>query len=222
LILDDDAIIDPDYIERLCDLYQEYDSDDLAGICGFDSDLRSPSRLERYYEKIFHLQSSGWRINTVGMHSFDPHIREPTHADWLSGNNASYKKQILEEYDFPHWTGGREALEDVAMGMQLKKAGLYCIIDPELSVTHRESENVEAPFELGVKRAQNRINMFREFGESIYYLLFLWALFGQILRQFLAPLINSQWKFHWLLGAGMIVGILENFLNDSRSVASSI
>jgi len=217
LILDDDTVLGPAYIKRLQRLYREYDDDNLAGIGGFDDSLRSPGALEWLYDRIFFQGGMGWSVNKFGLHSWEPTISTPVYADWLSGNNASYKKKILLSYPFPHWSGGREALEDVGMGMQLKRSGYYCVIDPDLPVRHCESKDNETAFDFGVKRARNRVRIFRQFGKSAPISPFVWALIGDIIKQLLAPAYDGMVKRHWTTGTGMIIGAVDQLIRGDRN-----
>jgi GT2 family glycosyltransferase len=208
LILDDDAIIGPGYIERLQKIYEKYDNNDLAGVGGFDNSLRDPGFLEQIYDKLFLLGNEGWSVNNLGFQSWDATLSAPASADWLSGNNASYKREVILSNPFPHWSGGREALEDVAMGVQLKQNGLSCIIDPGLCVTHHEADDNESSFTFGIKLARNRVRIFEINRDSASVFLFLWAMFGDILKTFLTPIYKGMWKRYWTTGIGMIAGLL--------------
>lgn len=212
LILDDDAIIGPGYIERLQEIYDQYDNNDLAGVGGFDNSLRDPEFLEQIFNKLFLLGNKGWTVNSLGFQSWDATLSAPASADWLSGNNASYKREVILSNPFPHWSGGREALEDVAMGMQLKRNGLTCIIDPSLSVTHHEADDNESSFTFGIKVARNRVRIFEINRDAASVLPFLWAMFGDILKTFLTPIYKGMWKRYWTTGIGMIAGLLIQLL----------
>jgi GT2 family glycosyltransferase len=216
LILDDDVVIGPNYLEKLREVYISLDNRQLAGVGGFDSSLRNPSALERRYNQLFYLGYKHWQINTIGMQSWDPTIEKITRTEWLSGNNASYKRELLLDHPFPHWSGGREPLEDVAMGMQLKQQGYYCLIDPMLPVQHNQSEDDETSIDFGIKRGRNRIRIFREYGSRYHTPVFIWALFGDTLRQFLAPFSDSKWHVHLMTGIGMIIGIFAEIVTPIR------
>ncbi|WP_336337141.1 glycosyltransferase family 2 protein [Haloarcula brevis] len=203
LFLDDDVVLAPSYINRLREMYKSLDSSDLAGIGGYDDELRTPSWVEELYNSLFYLAEGRWRINSCGMQSWG-HVSGTTAADWLSGNNASYKRSVLVDHPFPHWEGGREALEDIAMGWRLKRAGYRLLIDPGLTVDHDETGITEGDFAFGVKRGKNRIRIFRNWGRQILWPLFVWAYFGETLRQFLAPAVDGDVRAHWQIGCGMI------------------
>ncbi|QDX40823.1 glycosyltransferase family 2 protein [Salarchaeum sp. JOR-1] len=210
LILDDDVIISEDYIEQLKRDYETLDSPNLAGIGGFDeADLREPPFAERLFNAIFLRGRKNWDINRIGIQSWTIDIATPQKADWLSGNNASFKREVLSEYPYPHWSGGREAYEDVAIGLKLKKAGYHCIIDPELSLDHNEGEYVESPFKTGWKSGRNRVNIFFEYCDAYLFPIFIWAMLGEALRKFLAPVTDRRFGHHWKIGFGITAGALK-------------
>ena len=209
LILDDDVVIGRRYIERVVDTYKKYGSEHLAGVGGFDSDLRSPSKIERLFNRIFLLDNDGWRVNSVGFQSWDPNIKTPTPAQWLSGNNASYRRELLEMQSFPVWEGGREPLEDIALGMDLNQRGFHFIINPNLDVNHKKEQSTESAIGFGMKRARNRRRIFHHYGDRSHWPLFIWCLIGDILRHVGAPFIDKRFAYHWSVFLGMVIGTIQ-------------
>jgi GT2 family glycosyltransferase len=221
LFLDDDVRLSNSYIERLLKTYKKHDNTEVAGVGGFDSELRVPSLTERLFNSIFLIPNRGWSINSYGMQSWE-HVSAVTPADWLSGNNASYKRSLLLDYPFPHWEGGREALEDIAMGWRLRKAGYRFLIDPELDLTHEDTGMTEGDFSFGVKRGKNRIRIFRTWGNQWFWPLFFWAYLGETLRQFIAPIIDKEIRTHWQIGCGMFVAPFQYVLAVLMSTLRSL
>lgn len=221
LFLDDDVLLAESYIEHLRNTYKKRDRPELAGIGGFDSNIRTPSAVERLFNLVFYLSYDGWNINECGMQSWE-RVSDITIADWLSGNNASYKRSIIQKYPFPHWEGGREALEDIAMGFKLKKEGYWCLINPGLRLDHEETGIVDGDFSHGLKQGKNRIRIFRNWGNQWYLPLFIWAYFGTALRQFLAPIANGELQIHWQTGAGISVAPLhyafDSLMNEKETL----
>lgn len=208
LFLDDDVTLGESYVEQLQALYETHDEPLLAGIGGYDDDLRDPSKLERIYERVFRLCAGGWRVNDVGMHSWEQ-VSEVTDADWLSGNNASYKRSIVLEYPFVHWEGGREPLEDIAAGWLLKEEGYHFLVAPQLKLDHEETDITGGSYRFGLQRGRNRIRMFLALGRLRLLPVFAWAYAGDTLRQFLAPLFDGHWRSHVETGIGMAVAPLS-------------
>lgn len=216
LFLDDDVTLRESYVEQLQVLYKTHDEPALAGIGGYDDNLRDPSKLERLYERIFHLCAGGWRVNDLGMQSWE-HVSEVTEAEWLSGNNASYKRSIILEHPFIHWEGGREPQEDIAAGWLLKQEGYHFLIAPQLKLNHEETDIPSGGYRFGLQSGRNRIRMFFEFGRLARLPVFGWAYAGETLRQLLAPLFDGQWRFHFETAAGMVVAPISYL---TRSVSA--
>ncbi|WP_080503504.1 glycosyltransferase family 2 protein [Halococcus thailandensis] len=209
VIIDDDVVLGESYIARLETVYNSIDDPKLAGVGGFDTNLRSPSKLENLFNRIFYLNGDGWSISSTGIQSWDSTIDKPVRSDWLSGNNASYWTDVLEDHPFRHWNGGRETLEDVAMGWELKRNDYFCVVDPKLELTHADTEMNDDPLDFGIKRACNRLRIFYEFGDQSDTPKAAWAFIGDILRHVIAPAADRRVKYHWLVAAGMAIGFLK-------------
>jgi len=216
LFLDDDVVLGETYLEELVISYERNDSEQLAGIGGFDNVPNGPSTLECLFNRLFYLGTDTWRINEAGMQypigKRKPDLTDVTRSDWLPTNNASFKRSVLKSYRFPHWDAGREPLEDVAFGWQLKRAGYHCVLDPSLPVDHSEASDSDTLYEFGVKHGRNRVRMFRRYGRTAYSLHFLWALFGHLLRVFLAPVIDGDVGRYWSMCGGMAYGSVRELL----------
>lgn len=143
------------------------------------------------------------------MQSWNTESNELMNADWLPGNNQSYKREVAERYLFPQWNGGRETLEDVDIGWAMKKDGFYCLVDPKLNLTHKESKDDEQWYETGLKEGKNRVRLFRRHGASGDWVKFVWAETGDILKQSLAPLMGRSFTHHWPYAAGLLVGFVS-------------
>jgi|GEM_PF-4230157 len=204
VLIDDDLVLGKHYLNRLRKLYSENDTDHLAGIGGFDSSMRTKSRVEQIFNLVFYQGKGDWKINRAGMQSWSSETNGITRSDWLEGNNASFKREVLLKHQYDHWNGGREALEDVAMGWKLKNDGYYCLIDPNLRLNHKEAEDTEGSFEYGYKLCNNRIRIFSKYGEKKYTLLFIWALIGDTLKRILAPIVDGDWQKHLKSFFGMV------------------
>jgi len=217
LILDDDVVLGESYIEHLIELYRQYDSPLLAGIGGFDDRIESnTSPIVKIFDAAFFHGDHTWNINAVGIHSQNSNITEPVKGDWICGHNASFKREVLNDEQFMHWSGGREALEDIEFGWRLKTKGYHCIIDPALDIQHNKSEVNRRPKDIGIKRGRNRVRIFREHGSPLWLPAFLWAGYGEVLRKLLAPLYGNDLRHCWLVAFGLTIGLTAELLTDSR------
>jgi len=114
LYLDDDTILAEDYLRRLHHQYGELDNDSCwdwrvrSGAAGVLAESTGVSRLlKKFINTVLYQNSSAWSINQVGLHSSNPTLGEPQEADYLSGYNPSYKRQVLLEKPFAYWSGGK-------------------------------------------------------------------------------------------------------------------
>jgi len=208
LVLDDDAEIGESYLEELSNWFEEVDDPNFVGVAGFDDRLREYSALENKFRRLFLLEEGGWRINKVGVQSRSIGIDSPTKADWMPGYNFAYKREVIEDHLFPQYNGGREALEDIAVGWELKQEGKYSIIDPELPVRHYDPPKQDSGYTIGVKHGRNRLRYFRKYGESRHTPQFIWAMMGILMLEIVSPLATQRFYFHWTKFVGIIFGLL--------------
>ncbi|POG55524.1 glycosyltransferase family 2 protein [Haloferax marisrubri] len=207
LTLDDDAEIGTDYLQRVQSWFREVEDPNFVGVAGFDDRLREVSEKERIIRKLLLLEEGGWKINKVGIQSRSVGIDRPTKADWMPGYNFAYRRDVIIDHLFPQYNGGREALEDIAVGWELSKEGKYCIIDPDLPVRHYDPPKQDSGYEIGVKHGQNRVRYFKKYGTTRHWPLFLWAMVGVLLLEVLAPLFTNRLYFHWTKAVGILVGV---------------
>lgn len=222
VFLDDDVVLGETYLERLARLYELFDDERLAGVGGFD-ELATQSRLGRLYDRLFYQAPPGWRVNRAGMAGTAPPVRYardgenrerddparptdvPWRADWLVGNNMSFKREVVAANPFPQWNGGREVHEDLAVGWKLERAGYHCLVDPRLPLEHREvrGDPDVTPF---VRSGRNRVRLFRRHGDPEDWPLFVLAASGEVQKELLAGLATGDVRDHWTRAAGLLAG----------------
>lgn len=215
VFLDDDVELGDRYLERLADRYDSYDGDSLAGIGGIDpDDLQSPSR--DWWFDLFY-QGDPWQINRAGMSTLRPDENLandlPTKADWLVGNNLSFKREVLEDHPFPQWTGGRETHEDVAVGWSLKNDGYHCVVDPALPFDHHREPTEGVDRQRWVDAGRNRVNAFRRYGDRSAAPGFAWAMVGEIAQQLVVT--SNPYRERVTRAGGILYGALASLASSS-------
>jgi glycosyltransferase involved in cell wall biosynthesis len=220
LFLDDDVILGERYVADLLDLYRRHGTESLAGIAGFDNTDDEPLLIEKLYNRLFHLGSDPWTVNEVGFQypvgTRKPELTDLTRADWIPGNNASYYRTVIEDYEFHDWGTNCVPLEDYAFTLMLGAEGYHFLMAPSLSIRHLKAEDQESSLGYGFKYGQNRVRIFREFCDQQYFGLFLWAGFGDILRTYLAPLVAGRPLYYWKIAVGMTLGFVCQLLWKQR------
>jgi GT2 family glycosyltransferase len=215
LFLDDDAFIDPSYIDEIVGYYNTLD--DPNGVFGFDYyrfgnvDIRKLSanikfQISRAVRKFFFLGYVGDDIFGVtspyGANSTLP-INSPVKAEWFPGTDPSYKKEILKKIKFDEnffwWALG----EDVDISYRInKKYGKLYIVPASISHVHPPHED---DFTRKVRKIyMNQINHFYLFYKLMpeMKIKFIWNIVGIVLLRTLRMLqpgkFNKryiEWKF---------------------------
>lgn len=217
LFLDDDVILERNYLENLITIWAENQKDKkLAGISGFAKNLKGKSLLEKMFDRVFCLYSSApWAILPWGFQTWSYDLKEEKKTDWIPGYNSSFKKEIFNEYQFKSLQSGRTALEDIEFCWKLKKEGYYFIVTPSLKLIHNESlAGREKAFATGYKEGFNRCLIFKIHAKKNLknYICFLIASIGWILRHWLAIFLEPKnYLYHFSYGLGLLKGNI-NFL----------
>lgn len=207
-IIDDDVVVPRNAFEFILNLWEKFGNDcRLLGIGVVGEGYRRKSKLERVFNKFFGLTGECvWDVNNVGFQCWDDHIEYLQRGYYMHGFFSSFKKNlILELGGFELFKGGRTALEDVELGLRIKKRGYYFLITPSIKIIHKISnKSREKDFLIGFKESQNRKIIFKKHCQQdiFHKIWFIWANVGWILRQFLVG--------HFKKGWGMIVGFLKS------------
>ncbi len=206
-ILDDDVILDPDFFEKVMQVWDESKTEKLIGVGGVIKSSRIKSHAEKLYNTFFGLDSDlDWDVNDVGFQVWDDRVLGLTKGYYFHGGGGacSYRRKLtLELGGFTSFGSGRSALEDVDFCLRAKRAGYHVLIEPQARVFHKQSSvSREKSFLTGKKESINRKEIFRKNCPQNFkhQLVFVWANFGWILRQFLAGHVSK--------GLGMAYGFL--------------
>jgi GT2 family glycosyltransferase len=210
LFLDDDTILEPNFVRQLRDSYRTHDTDELAGIGGIDGSRKSTA--SRIFHVVFYLRARGWVINPAGIQVSDHRITQPVEAEWLPGYAASFKRDVIAEEPFASWEGGRESFEDVEYAWRIKSQGYHFIADPTLEVTHLRAESNEGAFTEWMKGGRNRVRIFRRHGSLFLLPLLLWSGFGEFLEQLLTGAIHGDAIAQVAKGTGYLMGFISELL----------
>lgn len=203
-ILDDDLVLDPDFFEKIMDIWAASKDDQLIGVGGVIKNSRVKPWSELLFNKIFGLTSKyKWDINDVGFQVWDEHMPKAEKGFYLHGGASSYSKQLAQKLGFTTFSGGRTGLEDVEHCLRAKNAGYYFIVEPRAKVLHKGSNrSKESELQIGVKEGYNRKIIFQNDCKKTLknYVWFVWANVGWVLRLFL-----TGW---FMRGLGMLRGLL--------------
>lgn len=215
LFLDDDVILEKDYLENLVKVWKENEKDKrLAGVSGIVINFRKKSWFERIFNRFFCLYSpKPRRILPWGFYTWDNNFKKPEKADLVFGGISSFRKEIFKKYQFKPLQPGRTALENLEFCWRIKKDGYYFIVTPFAKLIHNESQiNREEAILSGYKEGFNRWLIFKLHAQKTFknYLCFGIASLGWIIRQWLAIFIEPKLALnHFLYGIGLMKGNLD-------------
>lgn len=212
LFLDDDVILDKNYIKKLADIWKRNKKDKkLAGISGIAINTKVKFLPEKIFDRIFCLYSlKPWSILAWGFQTWDYNLEKEEKVQWTPCGFTSFRREILQKYQFKALQPGRTALEDIEFCCKLNKNGYYFIITPFAKLIHREViTGREKAFISGYKEGFNRCLIFQNYARKTFknYLCFSIASVGWIIRQWLGALIEPKSGLnHLLLSFGLIKG----------------
>lgn len=203
--LDDDVVLDTEYFKNLIQVWGDnVHESKLMGLGGKISNNRTTSQLEKIYRKFFGLEGEcSWDVNNVGFQVWDEGVVNIEKSYYLHGGVSSYKRELLTQFPFEVFSGGRTGLEDVEHCLRVKRAGYHFYYVPSAHLTHHPaSSGREAQFLSGQKESQNRREIFKRHCPQtiISKLHFFWASVGWIGKK----LLSGNWRSAW----GMIVGCI--------------
>jgi GT2 family glycosyltransferase len=208
LIIDDDVVLENDYVENIIKVFTEDSESRIAAACGMILNLRKKSLLERIWRIMFLLDSGiPGDITSTMFESKITGIQDMCHVKWLSGCNAMFRKDILLKFPFEEFCGGRNALEDIEQALRIRGCGFELVAMPNAKVHHYLSlRGREFPSTTGFKHAYNRCIIFSKYGRKGFNrILFIWSFFGYIVG------LISRGRF--ALAKGNIDGLYHYFMD---------
>lgn len=209
LFLDDDIVLDRDYIEVLKEDWDKYKEEEhLGGIGGVIKNIRKITFMEKLFHRIFLLSSSAkWDVTDVGFQVWTTEVEKEEKVFYLPGGVTSFKKDLIAKIPFRQLSPGRTPSDDVEFFLKAKKQGCYFILEPRAKLFHKQAPTArENDFARGVKEGYNQCIIFNDNVEKniLNYLKFSWSSIGWILRQFLAG--------NCLKGMGRISGYIRTII----------
>lgn len=151
LFLDSDVILDENYIKKILEVYKE--KRDAFGVQGLIQNLKKEKnfiiRLREIYNRLFYIQldeKNKFRLlPSLGV-SFPSFVDEVINCEWLSGANNSYRREILEEFEFDENLKKYSDGEDIDMSYRIfKKYPHSLFMTPYAKLIHKGSPAGRTP-----------------------------------------------------------------------------
>lgn len=190
LFLDDDVVIEPEYLVRLAAAYDRHP--DASGVGGLDTLHVDKSPIGRAYRLLFLLDSG--RVGRLSLSGFNASMygwsraNRPFETEFLSGCNMSFRKDAVREMTPAPWLERYSLGEDLVMS-EVARAKGPLIMDPSLRVEHHASPQARVPkTETAYTMVRNTYCLLRMRRSSwrAYPALF-WSTLGIILKDGMRP-----------------------------------
>jgi len=204
LFLDDDVVLDKDYLKELLKVYEKYPN--TVGVQGYITQEKI-SKIRNLVSKalsLYHLEKDRCRVLSSVTTTYPYQLNKISSCEWLSGANHSYKRQILEEFMYDEKLKKYSEGEDLEFSYRVFKkypGSLY--ITPYAKLIHKTSSE-------GRPLGKELINMREIYGLYLFYkvidqnfknkLIYLWSRIGKLI-------FNIGRSFFKLSSAGLIENI---------------
>ena len=194
LFLDDDVILDKNYIKEILRVYKEYPK--ALGVQGYITNIN----LSKFWNKIAkmfffsYLEKDKGRVlsstNTTYPHSLDKVIS----CQWLSGSNHSYKRKVFQSFKFDENLKRYSYKEDVDLSYSIyKRYPNSLFITPYARLIHKLSDKGRLP---------NKILIYMKVIYTLYFfykhidqnfknkIIFIWYLISYLIMEGFISILN--------------------------------
>jgi GT2 family glycosyltransferase len=213
LFLDDDTVLDKDYVKEIATIY-EMDSDSKIGGVG-GAIIPDPALKEQWHQRafkrIFLLPGLGLgRLKRSGHPDFIFTPRELTRVQFLSGCNMSYRRCVFDNLLFDERLTGYAIGEDVHFSYAVSRRW-ELVLTPYARIEHREAGTGRPVTKK--KREMGILHHLLFFSEQVAtgpvdWLCYFWSLVGGLLLTLRHP------------REGRLAGVLLGYRCVARALAT--
>jgi len=224
LFLDDDVVLEPNYIKEIIKVFKSDLHAKIAGVSGIIINREEKPSFLKLWERAFLLSlGKPGVILPWGFYTKIDRINEVIQTDWIPGGLSCFRKEVFEYFqlydfkDFGH-KGGRHGLADVEFSLRIREK-YKLVVTPHAKLYHyRPKATKVRSYNVGYKQAFNQGVLFAKYcKKSVFnYICFIWALIGLILGNLGAVFLvkDKQSKEERLYRAlGNLRGVLSFALN---------
>ncbi len=189
LFLDDDVVLEPEYVARIVEVFDQDPQGRVGAACGVILNRRPKPRLFRHWSRLF-LMDLGRQgaILPWGFYTHVTALRDVMDVDWVPGGLSCFRREVFQRFqlsDFSHAgrPGGRHGLADVEFSWRVSRHYILKAT-PHARLRHYPSpRSRERSAETGYKQAMNHGFLFEEHAVAsrANRACFLWAMTGLIL-----------------------------------------
>ena len=185
LFLDDDVVLDKDYIKEILRVYEE--EPDALGVQGYITNVSLPRRWNAINKILFlgHLEKNRCSVLPSTNTTYPYPLERTISCEWLSGSNQSYKRSVLERFRYDENLKRYSYKEDVDLSYRVYRQhpdSLY--MTPHAKLVHKTSQEARLPDRVLIHMQQihSLYFFYKNIDQSIMNkLTFLWCKAGYLL-----------------------------------------
>lgn len=196
LFLDDDTIPSPDYIQQLLQVYET--TPNALGVQGYIPKKPHGKLRDLFHRSFFgyHLEKNLCRVLPSVSATYPVVLDGVTECQWLSGANHSYKRQILEEFQYDEQLIKYCDGEDLEFSYRVfKRYPGQLFITPFALLSHSSSMTARAQVRERVymREVYNLYLFFKLFDNTLKNKsIYLWSRIGWLLLTLARLLIKQK------------------------------
>jgi GT2 family glycosyltransferase len=196
-------------------LLPPYTDPTVGGVGGYANHPGWGDGVRKYFHRAFRLRPSRYTIDRTGFHlfpSFDPpDIAQD--ADWLSGCNMSFRREVLEEAGgFTDIYGHSGWFDDVDLSVRVRRLGYRLVTTPTATVDHltapggRDGAAIRAYTD-----ERHRVLFARRaiHGRPLWRTRYVVRFTPHLLALTLVACVQRQWRSPWAAIRGMVAGLRD-------------
>lgn len=201
LFLDDDVILEKNYIKEILNVYKE--KANAVGVQGIISSsiakkkCKVLNKLCKVLNKLFfsfHTEKGRCRVLPSGYNTYPYSTNGIIQCQWLSGANQSYKREILQKFKFDENLKKYAFKEDMDLSYRIFKeypGSLY--MTPYAKLIHNESETgrISNKELIYMRQVYTFYFFYKNIDQTLKNtLIFYWSVVGLLIRPSIALIIS--------------------------------
>src|SRR5690348_7243146 len=203
LFLDDDVLLEPDFIEAILKCYEH----DVAGVSGIITNYTVRPLRQRVWEKVF--QKGPFKDERQQIYRKCKEYREITSIPvrFFGGGLMSFRAAVIREHRFDTNLTGPSPGEDVDFCMRLPKGSILLITPRARLVHNRSPENRDNAHWLSVQAQVSSYLWKRHWSKGIWNnLCFLWLNTGYLVVALYSLLRTGSSEAWFAWRRGVVIG----------------
>lgn len=180
--IDDDSVIEPEYIEEIMKAFEEDATHEVAAVCGRIVNV-SQSKMPQLFTRLFLLGDQGSRgiLKKSGYMSSPYGSTTKHYVRFLSGGVMSFRRGVFDYVKFDENLRGWATMEDVDIARQIFALGKQILYVPSARQEHYPSGvgrlNRAAILEMSIRNHHYLFTKHHS-GALVEKIAFIWSLIG--------------------------------------------